>query len=404
MLRTVALLIGFSTLAAADEPRTYPLWPKVATEKAGTDPGDANHAGDIPTITVYPAPKDKATGASIVICPGGGYEFLATEHEGKEVAEWLNSLGVTGMVLKYRHAPKYRHPASLDDARRAIRLVRWKSTEWGLDPDRVGVMGFSAGGHLASTLVTHYREDGIGANEVINKFSERPDVAILIYPVITLAAEYNAKDTGQNLLGQNATPAQLAELSTETKVTEKTPPTFLAHTLADVDVPIENSLAFAAALRKNKVIFELHVFEKGGHGLGLGKGSKQFKLAGEPTFEAWPSLCATWLKSRGFLDKQVDEATVIGRSIQAVDRLLEYRLPTNPAETDHAKLDELRKAVVEAGHNTHLYPWVRGRLQLATDTIGSVIRDTHPEPAEAKEMRDRVAFLGKLIIEIDAPR
>ena len=133
------------------------LWPKVATDAAGGDPGDANHAGDIPTITVYSAPRI-STGASIIICPGGGYEFLATEHEGKEVAEWLNTLGVAGVVLKYRHAPRYRHPAPLDDARRAIRMVRWKSKEWGLDPDRVGVMGFSAGGHLASTLATHNRD------------------------------------------------------------------------------------------------------------------------------------------------------------------------------------------------------------------------------------------------------
>jgi acetyl esterase/lipase len=404
MVRTLAFVIGCSTLVTADEPRTYPLWPRVATDKAGGDPGDANHAGDIPTITVYLPPKDKATGASIVICPGGGYEFLATEHEGMEVAEWLNTLGVAGVVLKYRHAPEYRHPAPLDDARRAIRMVRWKSKEWGLDPDRVGIMGFSAGGHLASTLATHYQDAHPLPGDPINGFSDRPDLAILIYPVITLAADYNAKDTGQNLLGPEATPAQLTELSTDTKVTEKTPPTFLAHTLADGDVPIENSLAFSAALRKNKVTFELHIFEKGGHGLGLGKGSKQFKLAGEPTFEAWPPLCATWLRSRGFLDKRVDEATAIGRSIQAVDSLLEYHLPANSTEADHARLSELRKAVVGAGQNTHLYPWVQGRLRLELETLNTVIRDTRREPAREKEMRDRVAFLHKLRFEIDAPR
>jgi acetyl esterase/lipase len=305
MLRTLAVILGLSAfgpgVVAADEPQTYPLWPKGA---AGSDAGDENHAGDIPTITAYLPPKEKATGASIVICPGGGYEFLAAEHEGKEVAEWLNSLGVAGVVLKYRLAPRYRHPAPLDDARRAIRMVRWKSKSWGLDPDRVGVMGFSAGGHLASTLATHYRDAHPLPGDEINGFTERPDVAILIYPVVTLAAEYNQKDTGMNLLGPEATPARLSELSTEARVTEKTPPTFLAHTLADVDVPIENSLAFASALRKHKVPFELHVFEKGPHGLGLGKGTKRFKIAPEPSFEAWPPLCATWLKSRGFLDKR----------------------------------------------------------------------------------------------------
>lgn len=300
MLRTLlALVAGVTAIAAADEPKTYPLW----TVAAGADAGDENHAGDIPTITVYLPPKDKATGASVIICPGGGYEFLATEHEGKDVAGWLNTLGVAGVVLKYRHAPKYRHPAPLDDARRAIRMVRWKSKEWGLDPGRVGVMGFSAGGHLASTLATDFREAHPVPGDPINGFTERPDVLILIYPVVTLAADYNLKDTRENLLGPRATPAQLVGLSTEGKVSARTPPTFLAHTLGDVDVPIENSLAFAAALRRHKVPFELHIFEKGPHGLGMGTGAKQFGIPPEPAFEPWPSLCANWLKSRGFLDR-----------------------------------------------------------------------------------------------------
>ena len=183
-------------------------------------------------------------------------------------------------------------------------MVRRKSKEWGLDPNRVGVMGFSAGGHLASTLATQFREGQPIPGDEIDGFPERPDVAILIYPVVTLGAEYNQKDTGRNLLGPTATPAQLAELSSEARVTEKTPPTFLAHTLADVDVPMENSLAFAAALRKHKVPFELHLFERGTHGLGLGGGARRFGIAPEPSFEAWPPLCATWLKSRGFLDRR----------------------------------------------------------------------------------------------------
>jgi acetyl esterase/lipase len=183
-------------------------------------------------------------------------------------------------------------------------MVRWKSKEWGLDPDRVGVLGFSAGGHLASTLATHFREGSPLAGDPINSFTERPDVAILIYPVISLTADYSHKGSARNLLGPDATPEQLAGLSNETQVTDKTPPTFLAHTLADTGVPVENSLAFAAALRKHKVPFELHVFEKGPHGLGLGKGSKRLNVPPEPSFEAWPGLCATWLKSRGFLDKR----------------------------------------------------------------------------------------------------
>jgi acetyl esterase/lipase len=305
MLRSLLLVAGLSFLlpaaAVADSPPTYPLWPQ---SPQAADPGDENHAGDVPTITVYLAPKDKATGAAILICPGGGYGFLATDHEGKQVAEWLNSLGIAGVVLKYRLAPKYKHPAPLDDARRAIRMIRWKAKDWGLDPGRVGVLGFSAGGHLASTLATQFREAHPLPGDAINGFSERPDVAILVYPVVSLTAEYSHKGSAKNLLGPNATKEQLAELSSETRVTEKTPPTFLAHTLADTGVPMENSLAFAVALRKHKVPFELHIFERGQHGLGLGKGAKRFNVAPEPSFEAWPVLCATWLKARGFLDKR----------------------------------------------------------------------------------------------------
>jgi acetyl esterase/lipase len=306
MLRALLLCFGLSLLitdrTSGQEPRTFPLWPGDAPEALGSDPGDARHASDIPTITVYLPPKERTSGASIVICPGGGYGALATIHEGKEVAEWLNSLGVAGVVLKYRLAPKYKHPVPLNDARRAIRMVRAKSKEWGLDPDRVGVLGFSAGGHLASTLATHFRETPSTASDPIDSFHERPDVAILIYPVVSFTADYTHKGSVRNLLGTDPTQEQLTELSNELQVTEKTPPTFLAHTLADRGVPMENSVAFAQALRKHKVPFELHVFEKGQHGLGLGKGSKEYNIAREPSFEAWPSLCATWLKSRGFLD------------------------------------------------------------------------------------------------------
>jgi acetyl esterase/lipase len=301
-------VIGLGLLApravmAADAP-TYPLWPGGAPGATGTDPGDDNHPGDIPTITVYLAPKDKATGASIVICPGGGYGFLATEHEGREVAAWLNSLGVAGVMLKYRLAPKYKHPAPLDDARRAIATVRTRSKEWGLDSGRVGVMGFSAGGHLASTVATHFRDAHPAPGEAVNGYSERPDLAILVYPVVSLTAEYSHKGSARNLLGPDATREQLTELSNEMQVTAKTPPTFLAHTLADTGVPAENSVAFAMALRKHKVPFELHVFEKGQHGLGLGTGSKRHNVPPEPAFQAWPALCVTWLKAHGFLDKK----------------------------------------------------------------------------------------------------
>ncbi len=400
MLSTLALLVGLAAFGQTEGPRTYPLWPK---EPAKADPGDENHSGDIPTITVYLPPKEKKTGASIIICPGGGYEFLAVEHEGKEVAEWLNSLGIAGIVLKYRIAPKYRYPAPLDDARRAMRMVRWRSESWGLDPDRVGVMGFSAGGHLASTLATDYREAHPIPGDPINGFSERPNVAILIYPVITLAAPYNQRDTGQNLLGPDATKDQWTALCTDTKVTEKTPPTFLAHTPADVDVPIENSFAFAQALRKNKVPFELHVFQKGPHGLGLGKGAKQFGVLPDPAFEAWPPLCATWLKLQGFLDKQPDKAAEIGHAIQTVDHFLTHRLPANPTDADREEAADLWKKAVTVGQLTQLYPWVLGRLKGEIAILDRSLRDMPPQPVHEKEVKERIEFLQRLIVAIDAP-
>ncbi|QEH37438.1 Acetylxylan esterase precursor [Aquisphaera giovannonii] len=308
MLRPAGLALAFALLplslpASAQSPPTYPLWPDA---KTGPSPevGDANHAGDVPTLTAFLAPKEKATGAAMLICPGGGYGFLATDHEGKQVAEWLNSLGISAFMLKYRLAPKYHHPAPLDDARRAIRMIRFRAKEWEVDPGRVGVLGFSAGGHLASTLATHYRDAHEVPGDAINGFTERPDVAVLVYPVISLNTDFAHRGSAVNLLGKDAKPEDLAALSNETQVTDNTPPTFLVHTLADTGVPVENSLAFAAALRKHKVPFELHVFEKGKHGLGMGKGAPDLGVPGEPAFQAWPALCATWLKSRGFLDRK----------------------------------------------------------------------------------------------------
>ncbi|MDB5349772.1 MAG: esterase/lipase [Planctomycetota bacterium] len=304
----LAILIMFGTsfllpaAAMAGEPvTTYPLWVGEAPGAKGTEAGDDNHPGDVPTITVFLPPKEKRTGASVVICPGGGYGFLATEHEGRQVAEWLNSLGVAGVMVKYRLAPKYKHPIPLQDAQRAIRTVRSRSKEWGLDPHRVGILGFSAGGHLASTAATHFDEGKADAKDPIDRESSRPDRAILVYPVVAIGTEFGHNGSRDNLLGKDAPKDLVMSLSNETQVTDKTPPTFLAHTLADTGVPIENSILFAMALRKAKVPFELHVFEKGQHGLGLGTGWSG-RIAGDPAFEAWPKLCATWLKVQGFLD------------------------------------------------------------------------------------------------------
>ncbi len=274
-----------------DEPQTLPLWPGGTPGALGTDPNR-----DVPTITVYRPGAETATGAAVVVCPGGGYGALAMDHEGKQVAEWLNKLGVTAVILKYRLGSHgYRHPVMLQDAGRAIRTVRARAGEWGLDPKRIAILGFSAGGHLASTAGTHFDAGKPDAEDPIDRVSSRPDRMILLYPVITLNPPYAHMGSRRNLLGDRPEPALVDSLSNETQVSEQTPPTFLAHTNADTGVPAENSLLFALALRKAKVPLELHIFEKGRHGLGLG--------GGDPAFAAWPGLCQTWLKGQGFLTR-----------------------------------------------------------------------------------------------------
>ncbi len=296
LLALGTVLIAATSSARAANPEVIPLWPDGAPGAVGKE------AGDVPTLTIFRPDPSKATGASVVICPGGGYGFLAVEHEGEEVGRWLNSLGVTGFMLKYRLAPRYHHPAMIQDANRAIRTVRARAGEWGLDPNRIGILGFSAGGHLASSAGTHYDAGKPDAADPIERVSSRPDRMILVYPVIALATEYGHIGSRDNLLGKNPDKALLLSFSNERMVTKDTPPTFLAQTDADTAVPAENALLFAMALRKNKVPVELHLFEKGVHGLGLGSGWAG-RIPPEPSFQAWPSLCATWLKNQGFLDK-----------------------------------------------------------------------------------------------------
>jgi acetyl esterase/lipase len=275
-----------------------PLWPLGVPGSKGTD-----STKDIPTLTSWLPKSEIATGAAAVVCPGGGYGMLADDHEGKQVAEWLNSVGIAAFVLKYRLGPRYHHPAMLDDAGRAIRTVRARSSEWGIDPHKIAIIGFSAGGHLASTAGTHYDAGRPDATDPIDRVSSRPDRMILVYPVIALATPYGHSGSLRNLLGENPSPELVESLSNERQVTKETPPTFLAHTNADAGVPAENSLLFALALRKAGVPVELHLFERGQHGLGLGGGIAKFKVAPDPAFQAWPKLCETWLKNQGFLDK-----------------------------------------------------------------------------------------------------
>jgi acetyl esterase/lipase len=244
---------------------------------------------DIPTLTPY-IPKEKATGAAVIVCPGGGYSHLA-DHEGGPVAEWLNSVGITAFVLKYRIGPRYHHPAPLQDAARAIRLVRSRAAEWKLDPQRIGILGFSAGGHLASTIGTHFDLGVPDATDPIERVSSRPDLLVLIYPVITMG-NFTHAGSKKQLLGDNPSAEMVTLLSNELQVTKDTPPTFLVHTANDAGVPVENSLHFAEALRKAGVPFEMHIYERGPHGFGLG--------GKDPVLSTWPTTCAAWLRLHGF--------------------------------------------------------------------------------------------------------
>ena len=266
-----------------------PLWAEGAPGALGKDDKD------IPAITPYFADPAKATGAAMVICPGGGYAGLAP-HEGRDYAMWLNEQGVAGFVLKYRlGSGGYHHPAMLQDVARALRTVRARAAEWKLDPKRIGVMGSSAGGHLASTLLTHFDSGNAQSGDAIERQSSRPDLGILIYPVISMT-ELNAH-TGsrRNLLGENP-PAELVELlSNEKRVTPETPPTFLFHSVADATVKVENSLEFASALRRNGVSFALHIYPRGSHGIGLG--SRHWDPESR---HPWTTQCAFWLKEQGW--------------------------------------------------------------------------------------------------------
>ena len=264
------------------------LWPDGAPGALGTEPKDT------PTLTPFwPAPE-MASGAGMVICPGGGYGGLAP-HEGEGYAHWFNQQGIAAFVLKYRLGSSgYRHPRMLEDAARAMRLVRFHAAEWKLDPARLGIIGSSAGGHLASTLLTHFDAGQKDSADPIDRFSCRPDLGVLCYPVITMGDETH-RGSRDNLLGKDPSPSLIQELSNQLHVTGQTPPCFIFHTYDDSAVPVANSLEFAAALGRAKVPFELHIYEHGAHGIGLGA------AAGDPAqMHPWTRECQRWLKERGF--------------------------------------------------------------------------------------------------------
>ncbi len=266
-----------------------PLWPDGAPGALG------NSTNDIPTLTPYFPDATNATGAAMVICPGGGYAHLAP-HEGNDYALWLNQHGVTCFVLKYRlGANGYRHPVELQDSARAVRTVRARADEFKIDPKRIGIMGSSAGGHLASMVMTHFDFGDTNASDVIERQSSRPDIGILCYPVITMGIETHG-GSKTNLLGKNPPPELVKLLSSELQVTSNTPPCFIWTTSEDKTVPPENTLLFAAALQKNHVPYDLHIFQKGGHGMGLGNHK-------DPTapLHPWTADCLFWLKAQGFV-------------------------------------------------------------------------------------------------------
>jgi acetyl esterase/lipase len=285
-----AVLGAFASDAAgaqgASRPVPMRLWAGAAPGALGQD------SVDVPTVSLYRPSGTTATSAAIVICPGGSYGMLA-DHEGHTIAVWLNSIGVTAAVLKYRLGPRYHHPVELQDVARAMRTLRARAAEWGIDPHRIGIMGFSAGGHLASTIATHFDAGDSSSADPIERASSRPDIAVLAYPVISMTDGITHEGSRRNLLGDNPTPALEAALSNEEHVTAQTPPTFLFHTANDPVVRVENSLLFAAALRAEKVPFELHVFEQGPHGVGLAQD--------DPVLSVWPSLLQHWLRVQGFV-------------------------------------------------------------------------------------------------------
>jgi acetyl esterase/lipase len=289
------LMTGISAIALGQQAPPDPignwtlLWPGGAPGAVG----DGN--GDKPAVGIFLPPAEKAVGAAVVVCPGGGYQNLALDHEGRQIAEYLNRLGVAAFVLRYRIAPAYHHPAPLMDAQRAIRYVRSRAGELGIRPDRIGIWGFSAGGHLASTAGTHFDGGNPSAADPIDRENCRPDFLILSYPVIQFGSAYTHKGSQNNLIGKEPDPALVDLLSNEKQVTAQTPPTFLFHTNADTGVPAENSVSFYLALRKAGVPAEMHIYEPGRHGVGL--------APQDPVLSTWGSRLSDWLKGRGILAK-----------------------------------------------------------------------------------------------------
>ena len=291
MTMTTQAAAGQKPAGEAAAQTVLPVWPNGAPGAVGTEDADR------PSLTVYLPAPGQATGTAIVVCPGGGYVRQAMDHEGHQVARLLTSRGVAAFILQYRVGPRYHHPAMLQDVLEAIRLVRRRSAEFSLKPDRIGVLGFSAGGHLASSAATLFDapEGRAGSPAAADPTSARPDFAVLAYPVIVMGEPaVTHKGSQENLLGAHPSADLIGRLSTDRQVTPRTPPTFLFHTHADTAVPPENSVRFYLALVSAGVPAELHIFEQGAHGVGL--------APHDPALRTWADLLFTWLRGRGLLN------------------------------------------------------------------------------------------------------
>lgn len=284
----VAVCASIRSIDAA-EPERIPLWANGAPGEPATKPEDE------PVLFAYLPANAAVTRTAILVVPGGGYGHLAMDHEGKQIGEWLNSLGVTAFILKYRNNEnRHMHPVPMMDGQRAVRTVRARAAEWGIDPARIGVLGFSAGGHLASTLATHFDKGDDTATDPIDRVSSRPDFSILCYPVISMTESFMHRGSHDNLLGKTPDKELEKTMSNELQVTAETPPTFIFQTNEDTVVPAENCVAYYLALRRAGVPAEVHIYQNGRHGVGLGK-----EISGT---NDWSERCREWLKLRGLLD------------------------------------------------------------------------------------------------------
>ena len=294
----LALCLIFFVVNSALAQRTMPLYPvEIPNHIAPVDKKSEaknRQVGVIPKLTAYLPEREKANGVAVIICPGGGYGGLVIKREGFDVAEAFKEMGIAAFVLEYRLPNDATMPdktiGPLQDAQQAIKTVRQRAAEWNVDPDKIGILGFSAGGHLASTAGTHFRREVIENKE---KVSLRPNFMVLVYPVISFSDDITHAGSRKNLLGPSPSAAQVRLYSNELQVTPQTPPAFLVHTGDDSKVPVQNSIRFYEALHNNAVPAELHIYPKGEHGFALGA-----------PIDNWMERCRHWMISSGWIEKE----------------------------------------------------------------------------------------------------